>query len=108
MGLLALIFASTFALWVLFSIIFPIYDHHRDAKGLARAALVVLVYSFVLLDVAYNLTIGSLLFWELPDSWAETFSERVQRNYLYSVRWRYRLARFFHKLITNIDREHFQ
>ncbi len=109
--MLTFVFVSTFILWALFGIIFPLYKRHQNATGWKRVALAVLVYSFVLLDVAYNATVGSLIFWQLPFGtklwFIQTFSKRVAWNYTYKSGHRYRLAKYFRNLILRTDPEHF-
>lgn len=56
------------------------------------------------MDIVFNLTVGSVLFFELPTQW--TFSERIIRHQT-SKGWRLRLANYFcHVYLKPFDEGH--
>ncbi len=50
-------------------------------------------YLFLAVDIAYNITYGSILFLQLPSKYRLTFSERLRYTLQNDTGWRYRLAR---------------
>lgn len=58
----------------------------------------------LLLDVAFNVTFGSIMFRELPREWL--FSSRVQRHVKAGVSKRFGLAMFWTRQLNAFDADH--
>lgn len=78
-----------YALWLLFLAVMALnWRWHALPKAVRAIALPAVLVS-VLLDVLFNLTLGTLLFLDLPRQW--TFSQRVG-SYKRRFDWRAPLA----------------
>lgn len=97
--MVSLILVSTFILWLFFIALTAIVDD--KTKQLSDLSLIkrILVIAFVVFDVIYNFTIGTLIFLELPSLKRKTLTLRL-RYILFTKaewEWRFKLAYFMCK-----------
>lgn len=104
---------ATFFLWFLFATLMRLRD--KREKFLKRSwqwwmislvgyPLLVVGYPY---DVAYNLTYGTLMFWQLPRRWEWTFTSRLQRLVHDRKTWRGAEARWLCRyLVEPWDADH--
>jgi len=91
---------ATFFFWFIFATLMRIRDRREryDTDQWQYWALTILGYVLLIpgypYDVIYNLTYGTLMFWQTPRKWEWTFTARLQRC-VHLVTWRGQLARFF-------------
>jgi len=87
-----IVLGSTVVLWVLYVLAMSLYK--ARARGRLTGWKLWAGYAFVavayVIDVIYNATIASLLFWELPHEWTVTM--RCNRHIETGSGWRYKLA----------------
>ena len=93
--LLINIFLASIVLWVLFIMVANLYHNsYKNAKGLKRKAMIAFAYVFVTLDVIYNYTYASLIFWQLPSWDHRTLTSRLKYNLAEETGWRFKLSLF--------------
>lgn len=96
MTMITIIPVSTFIVWVLYLLAMSLYKARARGsltgwKLRAAQAFIAVCY---LIDVVYNATIASLIFWE-PPRWQEwTLTRRCNRHLDEGIGWRYTLAAF--------------
>lgn len=78
-----------YVLWLLFLAVMALNWRWRALPKVVKGIALPAVLVSVALDVLFNITIGTLLFMELPREW--TFSQRVGR-YKRRIDWREPLA----------------
>jgi hypothetical protein len=83
---LLLSYAATLILWLMYIHVMAALRVWNDLHWLIRAHLLLIAPVFITLDVAVNITIGSLLFLELPRWW--TLSERLHYHATRDHGWR--------------------
>lgn len=103
---------ATFFFWFLFATLMRLRDKRlKYPKGswqwwaisAVGYPLLILGYPY---DVLYNLTYGTLMFWQLPRRWEWTFTARLQRC-VHLVTWRGVVARFICRyLVEPWDADH--
>jgi hypothetical protein len=102
--LLCWIIGSTALLWLLYAVSSTLTKH---ASGTKWAPPVLFLYqAFWIIDVAYNLLTGSLIFWEAPLNEGETFSVRLRRHYYGPNGWRRLLAALFRAPVNHVEPGH--
>jgi len=80
-----------YAMWLLFLAVMALNWRWRALPKVVKAIALPAVLVSVALDVLFNLTLGTLLFLELPREW--TFSQRVG-SYKRRIDWRAPLAQW--------------
>lgn len=93
---------ATFLLWILFVNVMRLAKAVDTMPAPQKALAYIFGYFGFLYDVLYNVTIGSIMFWQLPHYKRLTLSARLQyilsTDYLpefFRPTWRYDLAHFF-------------
>lgn len=101
--LIALVFAASYALWILFMAVMNL-KRVRDMGKLGTLSKVfgypVLVVGYAL-DVLVNVTLMTVLFAEIPRE--TTVTARLKRHNRTGSGWRQRLAAWFEPLIDPYD-----
>jgi hypothetical protein len=101
--LIALVFAASYALWILFMAVMNL-KRVRDMGKLGTLSKVfgypVLVVGYAL-DVLVNVTLMTVLFLEIPRE--TTVTARLKRHNRTGSGWRQRLAAWFEPLIDPYD-----
>ena len=93
-----------------FYLLFMVFASYHTARRAGRP-IPVLTYVFIgppilfgyFLDICWNATLGSLMFWELPR--ALTFTERLQ-SHKNEKGWRGKMARYWASLLNPFDVGH--
>lgn len=100
------IIGSTVFLWAFYAVIVPLVQWSSGKANFYRGIVMSAYGVFWLVDVAYNLITGSLIFWEWPQESPETFSARLRRHYYGPSGWRQFLAHLFRINVNRIEAEH--
>ena len=97
---LELIFPATILLWIFFIFVIILKNEcfNPDHNILIKIPLYIIGYTFLIVDVAYNVTYGTILFLEPPHLRRLTLTARL-KHILHSDEhstgsWRYKLALF--------------
>jgi len=99
--IISIIIASIilFIMWVVLADVRKFADKEKYPPYVVAPALLY-GFAFILVDIAYNLTIGSVIFMQLPKEL--TLTARLKRNLKYPVyAWRYRLSYFTCKRLVS-------
>lgn len=99
-----MVISATIILWLFFIITSKVADgaQSRDDLNLIQK---VFVFAFVVVDVLYNYTFGSILFWEIADNDRKTLTARLKHilhsGFYKKYEWRFRLALFMCKYMIS-------
>lgn len=83
----------TYIFWLLFVMCMGFYSAWPKMPLIAKCLASPAVLFAAVFDVAWNYTLGSVMFLELPPNRAYTFTKRIS-NYLLEQSWRQRVAQF--------------
>ena len=92
------VIGSTLILFVLYVAVYALIKQNRSASMVYQA--------FWIIDVAYNLLTGSLIFWESPLVEGETFSARLRRHHQGPKGWRQTLAAIIRAPVNRVEPGH--
>lgn len=104
--LLYWIIGSTVFLWAFYAVITPLDSWAASKSGTVKGVVMSISNAFWIADYLYNLTTGSLIFWEFVQESPETFSARLRRHYYGPYGWRRTLASWFRFNVNNINEGH--
>jgi hypothetical protein len=103
--MIAFIFGSTLVAWVMYYIIMGLKKRKPEIMDnpMARVLAVLFVFAGVIVDVFYNLTVGSIIFFQIPKQLL--FTTRLQDN-MYTGGWRSKLANTLCSVLDRLDPDH--
>lgn len=97
---------STVFLWAFYWIVTKLDRWALHRTGFLKGVVMSISNLFWISDYFYNLTTGSMIFFECVQESPETFSARLRRHYYGPKGWRHNLASALRPLVNFIQAEH--